>query len=59
MDGVSSMRVHASFNYSSSNYAIRLTDIYVIKVCNLYTFVIQLICLVINRYIFHCEFLVR
>ncbi|TMW39663.1 hypothetical protein DOY81_015257, partial [Sarcophaga bullata] len=31
MDGVSSMRVHASFNYSSSNYAIRLTDIYVIK----------------------------
>ncbi|XP_013119149.2 zinc finger FYVE domain-containing protein 9 [Stomoxys calcitrans] len=31
MDGVSSMRVHASFNYSNSNYAIRLTDIYVIQ----------------------------
>lgn len=32
MDGVSSMRVHASFSYSNSNYSIRLTDIYVIQV---------------------------
>ncbi|XP_061387743.1 zinc finger FYVE domain-containing protein 9 [Musca vetustissima] len=31
MDGVSSMRVHASFSYSNSNYSIRLTDIYVIQ----------------------------
>uniref|UniRef100_A0A1A9X3W2 FYVE-type domain-containing protein n=1 Tax=Glossina brevipalpis TaxID=37001 RepID=A0A1A9X3W2_9MUSC len=31
MDGISSMRVHASFNYSNTNYAIRLTDIYVLK----------------------------
>ncbi|XP_073812365.1 smad anchor for receptor activation [Musca autumnalis] len=31
MDGVSSMRVHASFSYSNLNYAIRLTDIYVIQ----------------------------
>ncbi|XP_065369430.1 zinc finger FYVE domain-containing protein 9 [Calliphora vicina] len=36
MDGISSMRVHASFNYSNSNYAIRLTDIYVVKYDNWY-----------------------
>lgn len=40
MDGVSSMRVHASFNYSNSNYAIRLTDIYVIKVCLLFRLIL-------------------
>jgi len=32
MDGISNMRVHASFNYSNANYAIRLSDIYVVKV---------------------------
>ncbi|XP_067631089.1 zinc finger FYVE domain-containing protein 16 [Eurosta solidaginis] len=31
MEGVSSMRVHDSFNYSNANYSIRLTDIYIIK----------------------------
>ncbi|KAH8246560.1 hypothetical protein KR038_009760 [Drosophila bunnanda] len=31
MDGISNMRVHASFNYSNANYAIRLSDIYVVK----------------------------
>ncbi|XP_037951624.1 zinc finger FYVE domain-containing protein 9-like [Teleopsis dalmanni] len=31
MEGTSSMRVHASFNYSNTNYLIRLTDIYIIK----------------------------
>jgi len=34
MDGISNMRVlkWASFNYSNTNYAIRLSDIYIIKV---------------------------
>lgn len=32
MDGVANMRVHASFNYSNANYAIRLTDIFIVKV---------------------------
>lgn len=32
MDGISNMRVHASFNYSNANYAIRLSDIYIVKV---------------------------
>uniref|UniRef100_A0A1B0AC63 Uncharacterized protein n=1 Tax=Glossina pallidipes TaxID=7398 RepID=A0A1B0AC63_GLOPL len=36
MDGISSMRVHASFNYSNTNYAIRLTDIYVFKYAEWY-----------------------
>ncbi|XP_034475931.1 zinc finger FYVE domain-containing protein 9 [Drosophila innubila] len=31
MDGVANMRVHASFNYSNTNYAIRLTDIFIVK----------------------------
>uniref|UniRef100_A0A6P4FDL2 Zinc finger FYVE domain-containing protein n=1 Tax=Drosophila rhopaloa TaxID=1041015 RepID=A0A6P4FDL2_DRORH len=31
MDGICNMRVHASFNYSNTNYAIRLSDIYIIK----------------------------
>ncbi|KPU76042.1 uncharacterized protein Dana_GF12817, isoform C [Drosophila ananassae] len=31
MDGISNMRVHASFNYSNTNYAIRLSDIYIVK----------------------------
>ncbi|XP_017865547.1 PREDICTED: zinc finger FYVE domain-containing protein 9 isoform X5 [Drosophila arizonae] len=31
MDGVANMRVHASFNYSNTNYAIRLSDIFIIK----------------------------
>lgn len=31
MDGISSMRVHDSFNYANANYAIRLTDIYILK----------------------------
>ncbi|CAD7015197.1 unnamed protein product [Ceratitis capitata] len=31
MEGISSMRVHDSYNYSNANYAIRLTDIYIIK----------------------------
>ncbi|XP_043947667.1 zinc finger FYVE domain-containing protein 9 [Drosophila biarmipes] len=31
MDGISNMRVHASFNYSNANYAIRLSDIYIVK----------------------------
>ncbi|KAH8254901.1 hypothetical protein KR026_002271 [Drosophila bipectinata] len=31
MDGISSMRVHASFNYSNTNYTIRLSDIYMVK----------------------------
>lgn len=32
MEGISSMRVHDSFNYANANYAIRLTDIYILKV---------------------------
>lgn len=35
MDGVANMRVHASFNYSNTNYAIRLSDIFIIKVTQL------------------------
>ncbi|XP_034134571.1 zinc finger FYVE domain-containing protein 9 isoform X2 [Drosophila guanche] len=31
MEGISNMRVHASFNYSNANYAIRLSDIYIVK----------------------------
>ncbi|XP_053966503.1 zinc finger FYVE domain-containing protein 9 [Anastrepha ludens] len=31
MEGISSMRVHDSFNYANANYAIRLTDIYILK----------------------------
>ncbi|XP_017060990.1 zinc finger FYVE domain-containing protein 9 [Drosophila ficusphila] len=31
MDGISNMRVHATFNYSNANYAIRLSDIYIVK----------------------------
>ncbi|XP_030558207.1 zinc finger FYVE domain-containing protein 9 isoform X2 [Drosophila novamexicana] len=31
MDGVANMRVHASFNYSNTNYAIRLSDIFIVK----------------------------
>ncbi|KAH8415974.1 hypothetical protein KR222_005445 [Zaprionus bogoriensis] len=31
MDGVANMRVHANLNYSNTNYAIRLTDIYIVK----------------------------
>ncbi|XP_036331337.1 zinc finger FYVE domain-containing protein 9 [Rhagoletis pomonella] len=31
MEGICSMRVHDSFNYSNANYAIRLTDIYILK----------------------------
>lgn len=32
MDGLANMRVHASMNYSNTNYALRLTDIYIVKV---------------------------
>ncbi|EDW02149.1 uncharacterized protein LOC6559938 [Drosophila grimshawi] len=31
MDGIANMRVHASFNYSNTNYAIRLSDIFIVK----------------------------
>lgn len=32
MDGLANMRVHANLNYSNTNYALRLTDIYIVKV---------------------------
>ncbi|XP_041447795.1 zinc finger FYVE domain-containing protein 9-like [Drosophila obscura] len=32
MEGISNMRVHASFNFSNANYAIRLSEIYIVKV---------------------------
>lgn len=32
MDGLANMRVHANLNYSNTNYALRLTDIYILKV---------------------------
>ncbi|EDW72391.2 uncharacterized protein Dwil_GK20901 [Drosophila willistoni] len=31
MDGIANMRVHASFNYSNANYAIKLSDIFIVK----------------------------
>ncbi|XP_011198660.2 zinc finger FYVE domain-containing protein 9 [Bactrocera dorsalis] len=37
MEGISSMRVHDSFNYANANYAIRLTDIYILKYDEWYT----------------------